>query len=96
MTENTEIIICAAIKIIDSDKIFYGHRHNHCIQAMTDNLSWHMNREEISKLKTIQGFITSNNRFVDRKEALKIAMDNNQLTNFHGIDSDKLYSENLY
>ena len=89
-----EIIICAAIKLEDTGKIYYGHRHNHCITAMTDNLSWYMNRQEISKLKTIQGFITSNNRFVDRKEAMIIAKENNQIIS--NSNSDKLYSEDLY
>lgn len=89
-----EIIICAAIKVEDLDRIFYGHRHNHCIQALNDNLSWYMNRQEISKLNSIQGFITSYNRFVDRKEAMQIARLNNQIVS--NTTSDKLYSEDLY
>lgn len=89
-----EIIICAAIKLEDTGKIYYGHRHNHCLQAMNDNLSWYMNRQEISKLETIQGFITSNNRFVGRKEAMIIAKETNQIIS--NSNSDKLYSEDLY
>lgn len=42
-----------------------------------------------------QGFITSFNRFVDRKEALKIAKQNNENLN-KLCESDELYSEDLF
>lgn len=42
-----------------------------------------------------QGFITSLNRFVDRKEALKIAKQNNKNLN-KLCESDELYSEDLF
>lgn len=89
-----EIIICAAIKIESTGKIFYGHRHNHCFKAISDELSWKMNRQQISELKMIQGFITSKNRFVDRKEALNIALMRNQIITPSW--SNELFSENLY
>lgn len=90
-----EFIICAAIRIDDIGKIFYGHRHNHCIEAMNGELSWTMNRQEISKVKKTQGFITNQNRFVGREEALTIALENNQVLDMTGI-SKQLFSEDLY
>lgn len=46
-----------------------------------------------------QGFVTSNYRFVDRNEAWRIAMKQNQIKHRVGGDSSNggtLYSENLY
>ena len=91
-----ERIICAAIKIEDTGKIYYGHRHNHCLEASNGELSWTMNRQEISKIKRTQGFITSNNRFVDREEALIIALENDQVLDKKEIRGNQLYSEDLY
>ena len=65
-----EKVICAAIKI--GRQVFYGHRHNHAIRAMNDKLSYTLNRQQIDKLKKIQGFVTTEGRFVDRKEGMKI------------------------
>ena len=91
-----EFIICAAIRHDNIGKIYYGHRHSHCIEASNDALSWTMNREEISKFLRTQGFATSQNRFVDRIEALKIALENNQVLDKSQIRGNKLYSEDLY
>jgi len=89
-----EIIICSAIKV--NDIIFRGHRHCHCFAAMNDQLSWSSTREQIGKLNTEQGFITSKNRFVDRKDALQIAIKNNQVLDKDNVRGDQLYSEDLY
>ena len=43
-----------------------------------------------------QGFITNFNRYVNRKEALEIAKENNQIKFPLNYDSDELYSEMLY
>lgn len=94
--EHKEFIICAAIKHEDTGKIYYGHRHNHCLDASNDELSWTMNRQEISKLNRIQGFITNENRFVGREEALIIALESNQVLNISEVRENKLYSEDLY
>lgn len=91
-----EFIICAAIRHEDTGKIYYGHRHNHCIDASNGELSWTLNRQEISKIKRTQGFITNKNRFVDRKEALQIALANNQVIDIKQIRGNELYSEDLY
>jgi hypothetical protein len=91
-----EFIICAAIRIDDSGKVYYGHRHNHCLEALCGELSWFMNRQEVSGIKKTQGFITSQNRFVDRKEGLVIALANDQVLGKKEIRGDELYSEDLY
>jgi len=88
-----EFIICVAIRVEKTGKIYYGHRHNHCIDAANGELSWTMNRQEISKLKIHQGFITNKNRFVEREEALTIALANNHVKDIRG---NELYSEDLY
>jgi len=82
-----------------------GRRHNNCYQTITD-LTGDCN----TYLKSLgltdndyrdqQGFITSLDRFVDRKEAWKIAVENNQVVigveaTENGEDSI-LISENLY
>jgi len=100
MSESENIlIICSAIKVELPDgeiRIFRGHRHTHCIQAMNDELSYFMNRQEINKsVKKTQGFMTSNNEFVDRYQAMKIFSKINQSEN-KPLSGNKLYSENLY
>jgi len=89
-----EKIICAAIKV--QEHIFYGHRHNHCIQAMIDKLSYTLNRQEISKLKQEQGFITNFSRFVNREEAFDIALAAGQLQIDEKACIFRLFSEDLY
>lgn len=91
-----EFIICSAIKITETEKIYYGHRHNHCRDAMNGELSWTMNRQQISKVKNEQGFITNLNRFVGREEALQIALKNNQVKNLKEVRGNQLHSEDLY
>ena len=91
-----EFIICAAIRHDETGKIYYGHRHNHCLEASNGELSWNLNRKEILKIRRTQGFITSKNRFVDRKEALKIAIANDQILDKNEVYGYELYSENLY
>lgn len=96
-TQNSikEFIICAAILLDETGKIYYGHRHQHCIEALDEELTWTMNRQEVAKVKTTQGFITNKNRFVDRKEALVIALANNQVDE-KKVNKTNLYSEDLY
>lgn len=50
--------------------------------------------KELKELE--QGFITNFGRFVDRKEALKIAKENNQIRYSIGYEPDELYSEMIY
>lgn len=107
-----ERVLCAAIwyldlptqtfKAINQDKglIICGHRHSHCIDIVK-NLA-QLRTVKISPDgvgETIQGFLTNTNRFVDRKEALEIAIKQHQLYNKSGAEIEimtQLYSEDLY
>lgn len=99
------ILICSAIWFkdgikrelmtmnIDSGIVVCGWRHGNCITILNAIFP---NREYILKNKddktTIQGFLTSDNRFVDRVEGGKIAFKAGQT--FKLIDY--LFSEDLY
>lgn len=93
---------------IESGFVICGRRHNNCyqtIQSLTDkspnerigNLLKSMSIEEQRKH---QGFITSIDRYVDRKEGWRIAKENNQiqfgLKASENEDDSILISENLY
>lgn len=85
-----EIVICAAVKTTDG-KVYRGHRHHDCIQAIR--------RRDLkpSTSPSAQGFITSKNRYVTREVGRK-------LQDAAGIPSASpegymgttLYSEDLY
>lgn len=105
-----EIILCAAVwykdlelkaeipfesylpKNLDKGIVFCGHRHGQCIYTkccitgLTDGESGEHE----------QGFLTSFNRFVDRQEALKIAIEQNQVLDMAEIRGNRLFSEDLY
>lgn len=87
-----ERIICAAIHnpdekdIAGKPLIYCGLRHA--------NILWQS--KLVSRNPHHQGFLTSNGRFVDRKEGLKIALENNQVIDISQIRGDNLYSEDLY
>lgn len=91
-----EKIICAAMQVAETGKVFYGHRHDQCRNSLNAELSWTMNRQEINQLSKIQGFVTSYGRFVDRREALTIALENDQILDLSEVRGDQLYSEDLY
>lgn len=97
--EEPEIVICAAIRA-DDGYIVRGHRHNDAIRTMRG-----MPRYADSKAPygDDQGFITSKNRYVNRKEGMelqkaagipsKYELDGKPEGAFlHG----ELYSEDLY
>lgn len=88
-----EKIICSAVYLPELDKIFYGHRHSHCIQAMNSELSWTMNRQEIAKVEKIQGFVTTEGRFVNREEAGIIF---EKSTGKKMENPPRLFSEDIY
>ena len=80
-----EIIICAAIQD-SNNRIFRGHRHHDAIHAMST-------RPGDGKVVK-EGFMTSTNRFVERKEAMEIQINAGlQSESERGID---LFSEDLY
>lgn len=87
-----ERIICAAIhKPEEKDMagkplIYCGLRHAYIL--------WQS--KLVSRNPHHQGFLTSKGRFVDRKEGLKIALDNDQVIDHSQIRGDNLYSEDLY
>lgn len=105
---NEEYILCAAIWYkdlplikpevleprgfgpynVDIGVVLCGWRHPNCIyqkSAITGLRDAECGRK-------VEGFLTSKNRFVDRKEGLQIAIKTNQTTKLTGI----LYSEDLY
>lgn len=103
-----EYILCAAIwykelptqrllpKNLTQGIVVCGHRHGHCIDIMKmlSNLrTVRFGPECVGE--TIQGFLTNNNRFVDRQEAFEIAEKQNQLNDRPRAGRD-LYSEDLY
>ena len=60
---------------IDRGIVFCGLRHAHCLYqmvAMTGKRQCEVGEE-------VQGFLTDKNRFVDRKEAAKIALEAKQV-----------------
>ena len=109
MDVKREYIVCAANWYYgDPDaRIYYNHqpsnikygyvicgfRHNNCIQTkyLLSGLKIHDGRNLIS------GFLTSKNRFVDRKEAYEIADSQNQIVHKSGNLNERiLYSEDIY
>jgi hypothetical protein len=77
----TELIICSAVLMGDG-YIVRGHRHCDCIHVVAGMPRY------VDSLIVEQGFMTSRNRFVSRKEARVI----------HGKGSSptQLFSEDLY
>lgn len=94
--ERPEVIVCAAIhffNICDPDiKITIPSiRHYDVIcNTLLDNFAYDEWNEDC------QGFITNYGRFVDRKEALGIAKQNDQIKYGIGYEPEELYSEMLY
>jgi hypothetical protein len=90
-----EFILCAALNY--RGNIICGHRHSDCYETLKKVV----NVDDIDMpQREHQGFLTSLNRYVDRKEGWKIAKENNQIqwglsSSENGADS-QLISENLY
>lgn len=86
-----EICICAAWKA-KNGKIYRGHRHIHCLDAMEDE-----GTKPISKGDMGQGFMTTLNHFVDRRTgyALQIASGIESIAK-DGYRGGRLFSEDLY
>jgi hypothetical protein len=87
-----EIVICSAVKTKEG-KIIRGHRHHNCIYAIHDmKLTPAENQHGDG-----QGFITSHNRYVDRKEGLKLQLAAGiKSADPGGYRGNELYSEDLY
>jgi len=87
--ENREVCICAAVRLQDG-RIIRGHRHDDCILTAI-------------KLKVVdyvtqdsQGFVTSRNRFVGRKEGAALQRLAGIKSAMTGLDIGILFSEDLY
>lgn len=88
--EIMEICICAAWKG-ENGKVYRGHRHVHCIDAMDDAGT------KPAKGGLNQGFITSLNRFVDRFDGYRLQEDAGiKSVASGGYRNRRLFSEDLY
>jgi hypothetical protein len=84
-----EIVICSAIKFSE-DLIIRGHRHSDCFYSAVRFYGENNPNAE-------QGFMTSQNRFVGRKEGLKLQLlAGIKSENPQGYDKKMLFSEDLY
>ena len=99
-----ERIVCAAIWYVEmgtvvkidtalpknckTGVVFCGLRHCNCLHTMCSITG----KKDFDMGKSIQGFLTTENRFVDRLEAGKIAFDAGQIS----APTSRLYSEDLY
>lgn len=82
---NDEFIVYAAIK--DQNGTIHTGRRHHIIFGRLKYL-------KITHIGAVQGFVTNMGRFVDRKDALVIALSCGQAT--PPIRGDNLYSEDIY
>lgn len=93
--DSKEYILCSAIKRIEPTHIDEEYNDTHmCVLGYRHSDILHNYYGLVLKGLSAQGFFTSKGRFVDRKEAYKIALSANQIhsTNVSGV----LYSEDLY
>jgi len=85
-----EVCICAAV-IADDGYIARGHRHNHCLAVLKDM------KKEYHYKPGNHGFITSRNRYVDRKEGYTLQLQAGiPSADKGGYRGGELYSEDLY
>ena len=104
-----EYIICAANHYddgiehdnkptnINTGFVVCGHRHHNCISMFALIVGFPYNENAIKLLRTeVQGFLTNTNKFVNRKEALDIAIKANQVLDINEVRSIGLHSEDLY
>ena len=84
------MIISSAIRVTKDGKTFVimGRRHCSCFQTMCDSGIKRPFTDE-------QGFVTDKFKFVNRREAKKIAEDCNQILKGEGQYSE-LYSEDIF
>lgn len=93
-----EYIICAAIhfrdgityphqpKNIESGIVVCGRRHHNCFVV------WSKLSGKDFEGNEVQGFLTSKDRFIDRKEAAELALQRGQVSRHAKV----LFSEDLY
>ena len=77
-----------------------GQRHHNCIGTFAQIAKFPYDAKALKIMRTeVQGFLTNKNRFVDRKEAYKIAFDADQIIGPNKGDPENsigLTSEDLY
>ncbi len=88
-------LIAAAIKFYPKDseypQIVCGKRHCNCLEWMFTH------KIDYDKQTHVQGFITEDNQFVDRYEAMDIALEEEQLLDPYIYKAGRpLYSEDLW
>lgn len=95
---------------IETGFVVTGRRHNNCYATISAISKLSVNEtigdliKKLSKedLRKHQGFITSTDRYVNRQEGFKIAIENNQIQyglnamDLNDQDNNILISENLY
>lgn len=89
------MIVCAAIKDSRNGNVIGGVRHSYILNTIKDlNI-------QIPKENRIQGFLTDDNKFVDRVEAYHIAFACGQLSSSiknikYKNKENELFSEDIY
>ena len=85
----SEICICAAVRLHDG-YIVRGHRHHDCLRTIAElqRCGWVIERVG----QDAQGFLTTNNRFVDRVEGARLMREAGKLPD----NREQLFSEDLY
>lgn len=88
--EGKNMIVCSAIKFSYNNYpiIICGKRHGDCIKSMSDFSSIKI----IDRKNIVQGFLTDDNKFLDRKQAALYAYQNGQVEEL----SETLISEDLW
>jgi hypothetical protein len=80
---------------IDKGVVVEGHRHADIIRTVLNLMGKRTcSVGEDCTGESVQGFVTSTNRFVDRYEGMKIAKDANQIIS--DTTFKELYSEDIY
>lgn len=91
-----EICICSAIQMPDGELI-RGHRHDSCYDVVRRRPDAEEKRLDI--VHAAQGFITSRNRFVDRREAMTLQRASGLPSRYRkdgAYVGEELFSEDLY
>jgi hypothetical protein len=89
LAHQLEICICAAIKM--GGLIIRGHRHDDCLR--------NIKARRLDSEPIVQGFMTSQNRFVDREEAMQLQRAAGAKSAYSPdgeLHGDILFSEDLY
>lgn len=85
----TDEVLSSSPKNIEKGRVICGFRHSNIIR-----LYYSLFEQPTRRETSVQGFLTSHNRFVNRLEANKIAMDSGQVPD--NTEGDELISEDLY